>query len=167
MNPGCQNRAERVHAFPELPVFLGSGLSLREPRNDGVRHRPRGGWPGGRCRSWFKEQERGAWDAETLDPILCESLSASPQLSNLRPSAASRSPKNPARSAVSVRPGPALLPRRIAYRAFAVSAPHLGLTLDLPELCRSTERAGLWGARTPSLARALLRRFDLPSLQAA
>src|SRR3982751_2116952 len=52
------------------------------------------------------------------------------------------------RPAISVRPGPALLPWRIAYRAFAVSAPHLGLTLVLPELCRSTERAGLWGTRT-------------------
>ncbi len=50
------------------------------------------------------------------------------------------------RAAISVRPGPALLPRRIAYRAFAVSAPHLSLTLVLPELCRSTERAGLWGS---------------------
>src|SRR4051812_27424522 len=67
------------------------------------------------------------------------------------------------RAAISVRPGPALLPRRIAYRAFAVSAPHLGLTLVLPELRRSTERAGLWGTRTPSLARTLLRRSDLPS----
>src|SRR3954467_13628975 len=71
------------------------------------------------------------------------------------------------RSAISVRPGPALLPWRIAYRAFAVSAPHLGLTLDLPELCRSTERAGLWGKSTPVTVRPLLRRFDLPSLQAA
>ena len=84
---------------------------------------------------------------------LSESLSASPQLSNLRPSAASRSQKNLARSAISVRPGPALLPWRIAYRAFAVSAPHLGLTLVLPELCRSTERAGLWG-KTHTIAGA-------------
>src|SRR4051794_34844709 len=63
-----------------------------------------------------------------------------------RPASENRNAGRPAsRAAISVRPGPALLPRRIAYRAFAVSAPHLGLTLDLPELCRSTERAGLWG----------------------
>src|SRR3954451_15209434 len=85
-----------------------------------------------------------------------------------RPASENRNAGRPAsRAAISVRPGPALLPRRIAYRAFAVSAPRLGLTLVLPELCRSTERAGLWGTRTPSLARALLRRSALPSLQAA
>src|SRR3954452_12387689 len=152
MNPGCQNRAERVHAFPEPPVFLGSGLSLREPRNDGVRHRPRGGGPGGLCRSWFKEPiGRGAWDAEPLN-LFCVRAFRRPRGPGFLPQAASRSQKNPARSAISVRPGPALLPWRIAYRAFAVSAPHLGLTLVLPELCRSTERAGLWGARTPLLA---------------
>src|SRR3954452_19341097 len=141
MNPGCQNRAERVHAFPELPVFLGSGLSLREPRNDGVRHRPRGGWPGGRCRSWFKEQERGAWDAETLDPRFILEPFGVPAAQGFRPKPRPGS-KNPARSAISVRAGPALLPRRIAT-ALSVSAPQLGLTLVLPELCRSTERAGL------------------------
>src|SRR3954471_7055118 len=112
-----------------------------------------------------KNEGRGTPKRSIL--VLCESLSASPQLSNLRPSAASRSPKNPARSAISVRPGPALLPWRIAYRAFAVSSPHLGFTLVLPELCRSTERAGLWGKSTPVTVRPLLRRSDLPSLRAA
>src|SRR3954453_2539675 len=67
-----------------------------------------------------------------------------------RPASENRNAGRPAsRAAISVRLGPALLPWRIAYRAFAVSAPHLSLTLVLPELCRSTERAGLWGKSTP------------------
>src|SRR3954449_6583182 len=75
-----------------------------------------------------------------------------------RPASENRNAGRPAsRAAISVRPGPALLPRRIAYRAFAVSAPHLGLTLVLPELCRSTERAGLWNTSlTPSCESAPL-----------
>src|SRR4051812_49642070 len=81
-----------------------------------------------------------------------------------RPASENRNAGRPAsRAAISVRPGPALLPWRIAYRALAVSAPHLGLTLVLPELCRSTERAGLWGENTSLRMRPLLRRSDLPS----
>ena len=71
------------------------------------------------------------------------------------------------RAAISVRPGPALLPRRIACPALAVSAPRLSLTLVLPELRRSTERAGLLGASTSLRMRSLLRRSDLPSLWTA
>src|SRR3954467_9585752 len=81
-----------------------------------------------------------------------------------RPASENRNAGRPAsRAAISVRSGPALLPWRIAYRAFAVSAPHLGLTLVLPELCRSTERAGLGGKSPPVTVRPPLRRSDPPS----
>ena len=68
------------------------------------------------------------------------------------------------RAAISVRPGPALLPWRIAYRAFAVSAPHLSLTLVLPELCRiQSGRASGEQPHAVAWRDPLLRRFDLPT----
>ncbi len=69
--------------------------------------------------------------------ILCESLSASPQLRTCASRVQALTPDTFGGFG-SPRPRTPALAHRLPV--FAVSAPHLGLTLDLPELCRSTER---------------------------
>ena len=57
-----------------------------EGEGEGERHRPRGGWPGGQVRQWFKERiGRGRGTPKRSILVLCESLSASPQLSGFLP----------------------------------------------------------------------------------
>src|SRR4051794_38093824 len=83
---------------------------MRQARNDGERHRPRGWGREGRFGNGSKSKNEGRGTPKRSILSLSESLSASPQLSNLRPSAASRSQKNPARSAFLFAPAPHSFP---------------------------------------------------------
>ena len=84
--------------------------------------------------------------------IFCESPSASPRPVGLKaPPAASGLPRHVRRflSGPAPHSGPSL---------------RLSLKVGLPQPCRSTKRAGLWGAHTPVKVQSLLRRSGLPSL---